>query len=85
MTAFTTEPDNAFTTEDLCDRVYPGVKVPKRKHRAAVIPIAKKVCERLGEHWDWWRGEVRGRTLTFWNRTSVTSYAMARLKIGLAL
>jgi hypothetical protein len=80
MTTFLAEPDNAFTTEDLCDRVYPAVKRPERKHRATVIPIAKKVSERLGEHRDWWHGEVRGRRLVFWNRASVTSYAMARLK-----
>jgi hypothetical protein len=77
---FTADPDNAFTTDDLCDRVYPGLKRVERKHRAAIIPIAKKVCERLGENWDYWRGEVRGGTLVFWNRASVTSYAMARQK-----
>jgi hypothetical protein len=78
--ALTANPDNAFTTDDLCDRVYPGLKRVERKHRAAIIPIAKKVCERLGEHWDWWRSEMRGGMFVFWNRTSVTSYAMARLK-----
>jgi hypothetical protein len=41
---------------------------------------AKKVCERLGEHRDWWRSEGPGRTFVFWNRTSVMSYAMARQK-----
>jgi hypothetical protein len=76
---FTANPDNAFTTDDLCDRVF-LVKRIERKHRDAVLPIAKKVCERLGEHWDWWRSEKRGGPLVFWNRISVTSYAMARLK-----
>ena len=82
--ALTSNPDNAFTTDDLCERVYPGLYadlgLAQRKHRAAVIPIAKKVCERLGEHWNWWRSEKRGATLIFWNRASVSSYAMARLK-----
>jgi hypothetical protein len=78
--AFTSNPDNAFTTDDLCKRVYLGLKQAERKHRAAVIPIAKRVCEQLGENWDWWRSEQRGGALVFWNRISVTSYAMARLK-----
>ena len=54
----------------------------ERKHRAAVVAIAKKVCERL-ENWDWLRSEGRGGTLVFWNRVSVTSYALARLKSDL--
>lgn len=78
--AFTSNPDSAFTTDELCDRVYLGLKRPERKHRAAVTPIAKKVCEQLGEHWEWWRSEKRGGTLVFLNHASVTSYAMARLK-----
>jgi hypothetical protein len=78
--AFTADPNNAFTVDDLCDRVYLGLKQPERKHRAAVIPIAKKVCESLGEWWEWWRSERPGGTLIFLNRASVTSYAMARLK-----
>jgi hypothetical protein len=81
--ALTSNPDSAFTADELCDRVYLGLKWPERKHRAAVTPIAKKVCERLGEHWEWWRSEKRGGTLVFLNRASVTSYAMARLKGGL--
>ncbi len=81
--ALTSDPDNAFTTDDLCDHVYPGLTRAERKHRAAVVPVAKKVCERLGEHWEWWRAERRGGTLVFWNRVSVTSYALARLKADL--
>ena len=77
---FTSDPNNAFTTDDLCGRVYPGLEEAPRKHRAAIVPIAKRVCKRLGEQWDWWRAETRGGTLVFWNRVSVTSYAMARLK-----
>jgi hypothetical protein len=72
--------DNAYTVDDLCYRVYPGLKHIQRKHRAAVIPAAKRVCQRLGEHWDWWRSEMRGGTLVFWNRASVMSYGMVRLK-----
>jgi hypothetical protein len=72
--------DSAFTVDDLCGHVYLGLKQPQRKHRAAVLPIAKKVCEQLGEDWQWWRTEKRGGTLVFFNHAIVMSYAMARLK-----
>jgi hypothetical protein len=52
----------------------------QRKHRDAVVAGAKKVCERLGKDWDWWRSEKRGGTFVFYNRTNLMSYAMARLK-----
>jgi hypothetical protein len=78
--ALTSNPDNALTTDDLCGRVFPGITFPERKHRAAVVPVAKRVCERLGEHWTWWRSEMRGGMFVFLNHASVTSYAMARLK-----
>ena len=78
--AFTTEPDNAFTTDDLCEQVYAGLERPERKHRAAVVASAKRISERLGEHRDWWRYDQRGGTFVFWNRASLLSYAFARLK-----
>ena len=79
--AFTTKPDNAFNTNDLCEHVYSGLQQVERKHRAAVIPIAKKVCERLGENWDWCKLDFnRGSLLVFWNRASLTSYVMMRIK-----
>jgi hypothetical protein len=81
--AFTSHPENAFSTDDLCERVYFDLGQRERKHYAAVIAVAKKVCEQLGENWDWWRAETRGGTLVFWNRVSVTSYALARLKADL--
>lgn len=79
---FACNPHDAFSTDDLCDRVFLGDRID-RKHRVAVVIAAKKVSQRLGEHRDWWRSEAsqgRGQFLVFWNRASVTSYAMARLK-----
>jgi hypothetical protein len=78
--AFLSDPDGAFTAEDLCDRVYPGLKKVERKHRVAVVVAAKRVTEQLGEHRSWYRSETRGRRFVFWNRLSLQSYAMARLK-----
>ena len=72
---FTTKPDSAFTTDDLCRRVYRLEQIQiERKHRAVVLPIAKKVCEQL-KTWDWWYYH----SYVFWNHVSFTSYAMRQL------
>jgi hypothetical protein len=76
---FDTEPGNAFTTEDLCERVYPGINRVEKKHRVAVLraartlmcrrdTLAAMVCENLGQ------------TQVLFDCTNVMSYAMARLK-----
>jgi hypothetical protein len=75
---FAAKPDNAFTIEDLCARVYPGEPIEK-KHRVAVIRAAKEVAKRYGEI-DTMIGEGLGGTLIFFNQYCVLSYAMARLK-----
>jgi hypothetical protein len=38
--ALEAEPDNAFTVEDLCDRVYRGINRVEKKHRVAVLRAA---------------------------------------------
>jgi hypothetical protein len=75
---FAAEPDNAFTIEDLCDRVYPGELIEK-KHRVSVLRAAKRVAKRRGEI-DTITGEGLGGTLIFFDQYCVLSYAMARLK-----
>jgi hypothetical protein len=45
---FTAAPDDAYTTEDLIDRAYPGLDRVEKKHRVAVLRAAKKVCNRIG-------------------------------------
>ena len=40
------EADNAFTTEDLCERVYPGVNRAEKKHRVAVLRAANRLVKR---------------------------------------
>jgi hypothetical protein len=75
---FEAEPDNAFTVEDLCDRVYPGEPVEK-KHRVAVLRAAKNIAKRnteIGAR----AGECLGASIVFYNKYHVLSYAMARLK-----
>jgi hypothetical protein len=74
--------DNAFTTDDLCRRVYrPRSRkaLPiEKKHRVAVIRAAKRVAERMG--WTWLMSWGRGGTLVFADACNVMSYAMGREK-----
>jgi hypothetical protein len=71
---FEAEPENAFTTTELCERVY-GVKETYKSHRIAVIRAAKKI-----PGLDYWVSENLGNQLVFYDRFNVLSYAMARLK-----
>ena len=48
---FAADPDNAFTIYDLCQRVYPGLGEPEKKHRIA-IAAAKRLVERQGSSLD---------------------------------
>src|SRR5260370_37211150 len=75
---FAAEPDNAFTIEDLCDRVYPGELIEK-KHRVSVLRAAKRFAKRRGEI-DTITGEGLGGTLIFFDQYCVLCYAIARLK-----
>lgn len=78
LAAFAAEPDNAFTTDDLCQRAFPTVNRVEKKHRVAVFRAAKKRPEvgylipldRLGGQY------------VFFDPYNVISYAMARLKAG---
>ena len=78
---FTTKPDSAFTIDDLCEQVYClEFEQIERKHRATVVPLAKKVCEQL-KTMDWdWRQRPFSQGLIFWNRISLISTATSRLK-----
>jgi hypothetical protein len=73
------EPDNAFTTEDLCRRIYPGANRIEKKHRVAVLRAAQKVLERC-DMIQCFTSETVGGTRVYFNADNVMSYAMARLK-----
>lgn len=77
--AIEAELDNAFTVEDLCDRVYPGINRVEKKHRVSVLRAAKAIVARRSDL-DWVTSEGLGGTLVIFNRCRVLSYAMARLK-----
>jgi hypothetical protein len=76
--AFAAEPDNAFTVDDLCDRVYDVVSIEK-KHRVAVVRATKALAKQR-TNLTWWRSEILGRKLVFYTADNVMSYAMARFK-----
>jgi hypothetical protein len=78
-TALEAEPDNAFTVEDLCDRVYRGINRVEKKHRVSVLRAAKAIVARRAEI-GLMTSEGLGGTLVVFNRCQVLSYAMARLK-----
>jgi hypothetical protein len=73
------EADNAFTTEDLCERVYSGVNRVEKKHRVAVLRAANRLVKRR-DNTDCWRSDNLGGTRVYFNIDNVMSYVMARLK-----
>ena len=82
---FDRERDNAFTTEDLCERIWPelypgrlGNRI-KAMHRNSVARAARNIARRRPEI-QWLYGQRLGRTLVFFRHDEVMSYAMARLK-----
>jgi hypothetical protein len=72
-------PDRAFTTKELCKRVY-GTGYVEKKHRVAVLRAARQIVARrnttLRIHW--------GNEAAVFNCTSVTAYGLAYLQQGRA-
>jgi hypothetical protein len=75
---FDRERNNAFTVEDLAERVYPGESVA-RKHRVSIIRATRNVARRRPEI-QWLHGDGHGGPLVIFRHDEVMSYAMARLK-----
>jgi hypothetical protein len=76
---FDSERDNAFTLEDLCERVYPDANQVEKKHRVSVTRAARSLARSRPEI-QWMEGGGLGGALVFFRRDEVMSYAMARLK-----
>jgi hypothetical protein len=72
-------PITPSTTEDLCERVYPGVNRVEKKHRVAVLRAANRLVKRR-DNTDCMRCENLGGTRVYFNIDNALSYAMARLK-----
>jgi predicted glycosyltransferase len=80
IAAFHDEPDNAFTTEDLVERVYAGVNQIVKKHRVALIRAAKNLVD-AGTIVSM-AVERLGKPLVFFDPYNLASCAMARMKSG---
>jgi hypothetical protein len=82
---FDGERDNAFTVEDLCERIWPDLYPElredriERRHRRTVIRAARNIARQRPEI-QWLHGQRLGRALVFFRHDEVMSYAMARLK-----
>ncbi|NJO53838.1 MAG: hypothetical protein HC829_02470 [Bacteroidales bacterium] len=73
------EPDNAFTTDDLCRRVYPGINKVEKKHRVSVTRAARNIANRH-DSFGCLRTENLGGTCVWFRTDSLLSYAMAKIK-----
>jgi hypothetical protein len=72
------EPDNAFTVEDFCQRIY-GIDNVGKRHRVAVLRALAKLQKQrdtLSCLSSWQQGSCS----IYFNAERVMSYAMARLK-----
>jgi hypothetical protein len=76
---FDRERDNAFTLEDLAERVWPGLTQLSKKHRVSLARAARNLGRRRPEI-QGFHGENLGNALVFFRHDELLSYAMARLK-----
>jgi hypothetical protein len=76
---FDGERDNAFTTDDLCERVWPDLCWIKDYHRDTVVRVVRQIASQRPEI-QWLQSQRRGGMLVFFRHDEVMSYAMARLK-----
>jgi hypothetical protein len=78
---FDRERDNAFTTEDLCERIWPDLcrDQIKKSHRSTVIRAVRHIASQRPEI-QWLYSQRLGGSLVFFRHDEVMSYAIARLK-----
>jgi hypothetical protein len=73
---FVAEPDNAFTIEEICKRIFPDLKHAAKRRRGVVLKAAMNLIKREGRL-SYLRSSARGHTVIFFVDTCVISYAMA--------
>jgi hypothetical protein len=78
--AFAAEPDNAFTTADLCMKAYSCELNEVSRPQRVAMQRAMKAMEKSNAHLVLWNGEGAKGQLIILDHSSVDSYAMARLK-----
>ena len=76
---FDRERDNAFTTEELCERVWPDLYWIKDHHRSTVVRAVRQIASQRPEI-QWLHSQRLGGMFVFFRHDEVMSYAMARLK-----
>ena len=81
---FAADPDGAYTTEELCERVY-AVDRAEKKHRVPVLKALTRLTARPPKDktapWvDTYVSDTLGNQLVAFNRYSVPSLAMAVIK-----
>jgi hypothetical protein len=76
---FDHERDNAFTAEDLCERIWPHLTWFKQSQRSTVVRAVRDIASQRPEI-QWLHTPRRGNTLVFFRHDEVMSYAMAQLK-----
>jgi hypothetical protein len=78
---FDDEPDNAFTTFELCVCAYGDDWANSRSERVAVLRAVKSLARHRPDlALDAYEMEARGGEFAFYRRDRVLSYAMARMK-----
>ena len=76
---FDRERDNAFTVDDLCERVWPHLTWFKTSQRNTVIRAVRDIASQRPEI-HWLHTQRRGGALVIFRHDEVMSFAMARLK-----
>ena len=76
---FDAAPDNAFTTEELCERIYRYKPHVQKAQRVVVLRAGKVLSQRRPEI-SMERGEGLGGQYVFYRRDRIGSYAMFRMK-----
>jgi hypothetical protein len=76
--AFTANPSQTFTVDELVAIAYPGTDEIEKKHRVAVVRAADKVAAR--RCWEKALSERFNHPLVYFNKLDVRSYAIMRLR-----
>lgn len=81
VAAFEAEPHNAFTTDDLIDRIFPGLNRIEKKHRVSVCRAVRSLEARSGDYRVTFCEGVGG-VLAIYRVHDLDSFAMGMLKSG---
>lgn len=73
---FDAHPDEAFVTDELVEHCYPDARPIEQKHRVAVLRAVRNVLKHDPD-WRMVPSESHGGTMTFFNRASARSWALA--------